>query len=200
MDADESSVLRELMDREAIRDTIGRYCHAIDRGDEDVLREIYWPQATEEHAGMVSGSASNFIREAMRQILTESEEMQHLVGNSTIRIERPRANVESYFFVYQRIPALNAGQPQWIDRVTANRADLLVGGRYLDSFECRDNEWRILHRIVVFDWWRLFEGSADWRTGLTGSPILMGQRGSADAAYDLFAGLGLGSQSQPGVA
>jgi hypothetical protein len=50
-----------LLDKEAIRDCLMRYCHGIDRCDEDLVRRVYWPGATDDH-GMFSGPASDFCR------------------------------------------------------------------------------------------------------------------------------------------
>jgi hypothetical protein len=49
-----------LLDREAIRDCLYRYCRGIDRADEAALRSAYWPDATDCH-GAWNGSASGFI-------------------------------------------------------------------------------------------------------------------------------------------
>ena len=41
--------LQALLDREAIRDCLYRYCRGIDRADEAALRSAYWPDATDCH-------------------------------------------------------------------------------------------------------------------------------------------------------
>ena len=41
--------LTELLDREAIRACIYRYCRGVDRADEATLRGTYWPDATDQH-------------------------------------------------------------------------------------------------------------------------------------------------------
>lgn len=46
---DEANI-SELLDREAIRDCLYRYCRGIDRGDEAALRSTYWPDAHDNHA------------------------------------------------------------------------------------------------------------------------------------------------------
>jgi len=183
---DNDRIVQELVAREAIRDVVWRYCHAIDRGDEAVLKSVYWPEASEDHAGFV-GPASDFIVDAMKKI-SENEQLQHLIGNTIIRITGSKANVESYFFCYQRLPVLEEGHPRWSGRVGDGRSDVMMGGRYLDQMERRGMEWRILHRTLAIDWWRLLEGSANWSTGLTGQPVLMGTRVPTDPSCRLFRG------------
>ena len=47
--------VRELLDAEQIRDVILRYCHAADRGDWDLARSCYHPDALDDH-GIFSGN------------------------------------------------------------------------------------------------------------------------------------------------
>jgi hypothetical protein len=188
MNTDDVAALQDLLAKDAIRDVVYRYCHAIDRGDEALLTSVYWPEATEDHAGF-RGSAREFVQGAMKEIYQQSEQMQHLVGNSLIRVTLPRAQVETYVYVYQRIPPRSPSDPNWNGRHWGERSDLLLGARYLDTFERRGAEWRILARTLAIDWWRLFKGSADWHAGLAGAPILMGARQKNDPSYSLFGSL-----------
>ena len=52
--------ITELLDREAIRDCIYRYCRGVDRADEASLRGAYWPDATDQH-GPYSGPVEGFF-------------------------------------------------------------------------------------------------------------------------------------------
>jgi SnoaL-like domain len=130
--------LQELLDREAIRDCLYRYCRGIDRADEAALRSSYWPDGTDRH-GAYSGSASGFIDWAMSVLPTRDRNV-HQIHNVLIEFRDGGAAVESYFTAYQRQPGDN-GTQQW---------DLK--GRYLDWFEKRSGEWRVKDRTVVFDW------------------------------------------------
>jgi SnoaL-like domain len=165
--------LKFLLDREAIRDVIMRYCHGADRCDESMLQSVYWPDATDDH-GVFSGSASNYIPFLLKTA-AQMDQMQHLVGNMLIRNSDNTASCESYFFGYHRVRN-ERGVPQ----------DMIASGRYLDELEQRDGEWRILRRKVVFDWFRNLEGSADWTQGLGGVPVTMGARVPEDASVKHF--------------
>ena len=44
-------------------------------------------------------------------------------------------------------------------------------GRYLDRLECREDEWRIAERTMIYDWFQNFGTSADWSQGLMGMPL-----------------------------
>lgn len=132
--------LQELLDREAIRDCMYRYCRGIDRGDEDALRSSYWPDAKDCH-GAYSGSAEGFIQMALGVFKTNPRNI-HQVANILIEFNGPNeAAVESYFNALQRAP----------DK-TGKVNQVLLCGRYCDRFEKRGDEWRVADRTVVYDW------------------------------------------------
>ncbi|MFV0475203.1 MAG: nuclear transport factor 2 family protein [Pikeienuella sp.] len=132
--------LRELLDREAIRDCIHRYCRGIDRADEAALVSAYWPDAHDSH-GAFTGSAAEFFTWVRAAWATGPRNI-HNVGNTLIEFRAPdRAAVETYFLALQR----GAG-PDGITR------QVLLAGRYCDLFEKRGEEWRVKDRTVVYDW------------------------------------------------
>jgi SnoaL-like domain len=131
--------LQNLLDRDAIRECIFRYCRGIDRIDEQALRDSYWPDATDSH-GAYKGSASGFIDAALPKLRLSSR-MIHCVGNVSIELRDTQAAVESYFLAWQR------------DRGSNNiEQETFLAGRYVDRFEKRGEEWRVAARIVVYDW------------------------------------------------
>ncbi|MEZ5729885.1 MAG: nuclear transport factor 2 family protein [Burkholderiaceae bacterium] len=132
--------LCELMDREAIRDCIYRYCRGIDRADEDALRSAYWPDAHDSHGAYV-GDAEGFVRRAMAAFKRGPRNV-HQVTNILIEFAGPGiAVVESYFNALQRGP-----DPNGIVR------QFHLAGRYCDRMERRDGQWRIAERTVIYDW------------------------------------------------
>jgi hypothetical protein len=65
----------------------------------------------------------------------------HQIHNILIEFRPGGAAVESYFSAFQRQRGPNGQMQQWD-----------MKGRYLDWFVKRSGEWRILDRVVVFDW------------------------------------------------
>ncbi|MDX0980392.1 nuclear transport factor 2 family protein [Sinorhizobium medicae] len=129
-----------LLDREAIRDCLYRYCRGIDRGDEAALRSAYWPDAHDNHGGY-SGPSEDFIRLALGIFKTEPRNV-HQIANILIEFSSPsEATVESYFTALQRGP--DAG---------GEIGQVLLCGRYGDLFHKREGEWRIIARTVIYDW------------------------------------------------
>ena len=89
--------IAQLLDREAIRDCIYRYCRGVDRADEAALRSAYWPNATDEH-GPYSGPVEGFFQWAGK-IFESGARNVHMVGNILIEFAelKEAAAVESYF-------------------------------------------------------------------------------------------------------
>ena len=82
------------------------------------------------------------------------------------------ADVESYFYGFHRINTPDGG-----------KSDMSGAGRYVDNFEKRGDEWRILKRLVVTDWFRQYPDSADWSQGMLGIMIEPGGRYPDDESY-----------------
>lgn len=130
------TTLHELLDREAIRECLHRYCRGIDRADEQALRSAYWPDATDSH-GAYKGSATGFIEQALPKL--RGARNVHAICNMGIELDGDSAAVESYFLALQVSAA-------------AQTRETFMAGRYLDRFEKRQGEWRIAARTVVYDW------------------------------------------------
>lgn len=162
----------ELADREAIRDVLVRYCRASDRADEDMLRSTYWPDAHDDHLEF-SGGIEAFISYCI-PILRAMRYNMHMIGNVLIVINDDKAEVETYFQGCHSIEQ---------DGV---RHDIIAAGRYLDTFEKRDDEWRILKRFVTVDWFREYPDMGDWEKGPFGMKVTRGDIKPMDKSYEFF--------------
>ena len=165
--------LQALLDREAIRDCLFRYCRGIDRADEAALRSAYWDDATDCH-GAWNGSAAGFIAQALQR-LRQGGRRVHQVTNIAIELHGDLAGVESSFFALQA-PA------------HAPRQETFLCGRYVDRFERRDGEWRIAARTVVYDWIEERERPelAEDDTTLFSARQPSGRAAPADPVYQLL--------------
>jgi len=56
----DETALQRLLDKDAIRDCIHRYCRGIDRADEAALLSSYWPDAYDNH-GAYAGPVEGFF-------------------------------------------------------------------------------------------------------------------------------------------
>lgn len=129
--------IEKLLDRQAIWDCLLRYTRGVDRLDEDLIRSAFWEDAHDSH-GQLNGSPEEFIATWM-PTQGKRESCQHFVTNHTVELAgSDAADTETYFLVSIK----NYGS------TTLE----LVGGRYMDRFEKREDEWRIKTRLVVLDW------------------------------------------------
>jgi hypothetical protein len=138
----------ETIARAQIRECLARYCHGIDRCDVTVLKSAYWPDAYEEH-GTFDGPAWDFADHMTATMHLRTERSMQMIGNVMVEFDNDlsRARVETYVFAFLR--------------PVGESIDRMIAGRYLDRFERRGEEWRILRRLYVLDWHRDQPSAAD---------------------------------------
>lgn len=165
--------VQQLLDREAIRNCIYRYCRGIDRVDETALRSAYWPDAICRHGAHV-GSGADFVEWALEGRRTAGRAI-HMIGNILIDLHGNEAAVESYFQT-----TLGGRDAQNTPQET------LLAGRYVDRFERRENEWRVAARTVVYDWVRQLAMPADMIHEVFGKRQPVGAHKPEDPIYELM--------------
>ena len=154
---------------EEIRGRVYGAARALDRLDRDLLEAQFWPDAEVTYGTFYRGPIAGFLDVAM-QFQGSMRDTQHLVGNMSIEVDGALARAESYVHAHH---AIVQGQDlvQW-----------MVGARYLDRLECRDQEWRISYRTEVVDWGRWLPVPERWFESSHELP--KGQRGRADLSYE----------------
>ena len=146
-------------DREAIRDVIAAYAHAIDRRRWDMMAQLFHPDA-QFGFGPVAGDWQGFVEQA-RAIIDPCIRTQHQLGQVLLSFEGADvAHTETYMTAMHVVPA---GYP--VPSVFPDRGETyaaVIAGRYIDRFERRGGEWRIARRQGVYDWREYREiGAAD---------------------------------------
>jgi hypothetical protein len=142
MATDIDEQLRLLIDDREIRSLEYRYCRAIDRRQYDLLRSCYHPEATDHH-GDFYGGVEDFVAYVQRG-LAAFERTLHFVGNLQVEISGKTARTEAYVLALARL-ARSGDLPE---------RDNTVALRYIDDVERRNDEWRILRRVCVYEWTR----------------------------------------------
>ena len=164
------SSLEILLAKDAIDAVAKRYCRGIDRCDADLIKSAYHPDAYDDH-GRFKGNAWEFA-EWVVPLLRGREQTMHMLTNAMFSFEGPtRASVESQYVGYERVRSRKA------------ETDMFAGGRYLDRFEKRGEEWRILRRDVSWSWFRVNDDVADWSRGLFGKQVPFGAKCPDDPVY-----------------
>lgn len=169
----DTRLLHELRDRESIRAVLYDYCRAVDRGDAELMRRCYHPDATDDH-GFFSGNAWEFV-DYVLPLLAQLDRSIHSLTNPHIALDGDRAHVETQWSVVHRL------------RGFTGLTDLWHQGRYLDEFERRNGEWRILRRVTVLDaerWMRTAD-LQDLVPDTVPNKVHRGRRGRRDPVYSL---------------
>jgi hypothetical protein len=183
--------VRKILDRQEILNIVTLYCRAVDRGDANLLRSIYWKDAVEDHGISMTG-VDEFVEMAMN-IVNSCVSTHHQIGNVLIQLDGDTAKVETYVHLHQRIEGLPSPywpfQPKPIPENQKGRfTDFFAGARYLDIMERRSGTWRIKHRKVANDWFQVMPGESWDKFPYPGAEHFnIGSHTSADAAYKFFA-------------
>jgi hypothetical protein len=127
---------------QACKDAALRYCHGVDRLDPDVMKSAYWPDATDDHGNFV-GNAHEFVDYCMVAHLRWRSTM-HCVLNHLVEIDddtHGRGEIYNITYLF-RNPEEGAADdaPEILDT---------WWGRYLDRYEKRGDQWRIIERVCV---------------------------------------------------
>lgn len=131
------TALHDLLDRNAIKDCIHRYCRGADRLDRAMMLSAYHPDGIDEHGKFV-GTAEEFVDWALKAHTETHLSTQHYVSNHRCDVDGDVAHSETYFMFV----AMNQ----------RGKVLQMNGGRYVDRFERRDGRWGIAYRICLRDW------------------------------------------------
>jgi hypothetical protein len=153
--------LRELLDKDEIREQLMRYCRGADRHDAALISGVYHPDASVDH-GIFRCRGD----EAAEKVISVAPLAgMHMVGNLSIDLEGDVAYSESYNLVY----STNGG------------FTYLRGSRYVDRWERRAGTWRIAFRVSVTELGRYDEIQ---ETGPPAWPDVRGPR--SESKHTLF--------------
>ncbi len=132
-----------LMAERAITRIVLAYARAVDGLDFERLRACFHPDAQIHYGDIFSGERDVAIA-WLENSLSRLQGTMHDFGAPDIELDldRGRARCETYSTNSARFPANEQGE------VLLN----LTGTRYLDVFERRDGEWRILERRNKTSW------------------------------------------------
>jgi hypothetical protein len=150
--------VQELLDKQAIHDTMMGYCRGVDRLDIDLVAAAF-------HEGY---DRAEQIIESSRSI----DRGYHFIGNERIEVDGDQAFCEFYFISFAALERDGTGY-------TRARA-----GRYVDRWERRSGAWKIATRIMVDDWDRIDE-VVERMPGTAESGLTRGSRSKDDAVYQI---------------
>ncbi len=130
---------RNMTHQSQISQVLVRHSRGLDRCDAQLLTSCYWPEATVDY-GSFKGSASDFAGLVVDVLHQQYRSTRHQLHNTAYEFNGHVAKTETLVDARH----LSAGADE----------ELAFNGRYLDTLEQRDGEWRLLRRKVVADWAR----------------------------------------------
>lgn len=142
---DDAQALRRLIDERQIRDALCRYARGVDRGDWDLVRSTYHPDAFDEH-GDYRGDIDGFIA-WLDQRFEGVDNSMHFLGQTLIEFSGPDVALVETYFVSRRLRSPTQGDAAGAGDALAREA----WGRYVDRFERRGGAWKVAHRTVVLE-------------------------------------------------
>lgn len=163
--ADSVVILRDLAARQAISDTLYRYCRAMDRMDLAAGYDIWHDDGAADYGPLFKGTGRGFVDFAY-QSHSGLERHSHQITNILIELDGERAASEAYVIVALRMQ--KEGRP----------VQLTVWGRYLDRWSCRKGRWAIDRRVFVLDMDEMREVVPSNQVG--------GSRNRDDPSYDIL--------------
>lgn len=169
MSAGSTDAVEELIAKQAIHELLMRYCRGVDRVDADQIASAFHPDGTIEFGELVL--AGDEIGPTIAENAGFCQITTHMVGNELVELHGDVAHSELYY--------LSSGVVDGEDGTPQLR---MRAGRYVDTIERRDGEWRLKERIVVQDWCR-FQDLPDVPEG---SGFRPGVQGGDDPLYALI--------------
>jgi SnoaL-like domain len=131
--------LQRLLDKQAIREVMTRYCRGVDRFDADLITSAYHPDAYDDHTGTIFNGAT-IGADLIEWLRPHLKVVTHHITNQTISLgaDGVTAGSESYY-------------QGWHVEVRDKERIMHTVGRYLDRLEKRGGQWRISRRLVVIE-------------------------------------------------
>lgn len=162
-----------MLARDELHQLVNAYCRAVDRADYDALRSLYHPEATDSHGSFSTGGVEQFIAQ-LQAAEPYVRVSQHNITTTNFVVEGDTARGEIYCLVFHTF----AGPERDVD--------VIIGGRYLDTYAKHDGRWKFGRRTIVADWaYQNDPSRVDFAHPSTRGS-LRGQPGQADPSIGVF--------------
>jgi hypothetical protein len=159
--------------RQAITEVLYRYARGWDRRDVDAVRSCFWPESRHRH-GVYDGSSADFVAFGLSRT-AHIKGARHAVTNVIIELDGDRALSECYFAaIHHRPNGSGDGDEEYF-----------VEGRFVDLFERRSGEWRIVRREGLNEFERVQPRAPTAIDDLP--PEVRGRRKPEDGLYAMLA-------------
>jgi hypothetical protein len=142
--------VRFLKERKDIFDVEKRYTRGADRHDKELVRGAFWPEATISFGTQMS--RDQYVDWEEGELAGYAAHQHHITGQ-TIDIAGDTAHVESYvvYFLVPRDRGADTPGPATMGKANTKEKTRMGSGRYIERWERRNGDWKILVREYVED-------------------------------------------------
>ena len=158
--------MRAAIDKLQILQVLATYSRGVDRVDLELLKTVYWEDGIDNHGAHFRGNGWEYcemVCGSMPKLFTATA---HMLGQTWFAsLTETRALTETYFCSTHA--PLDPALPPFSNH-----------GRYVDLFEKRGEDWKILKREGVFD----LHGNRNTAAKMTPG----GRRAPDDVSYEMF--------------
>jgi len=158
----------EVIDKFALRQLVETYCHAVDRRDFPMLRDLYWDDAIDDHGGMFCGGPDALVA-WLRTMLGMWATTAHYVHNALFLVDGNAAEGEIAVTAYHC--------------TVDGRSEVIAHGRYLDAYRKEGGIWRFARRALVLDWSEERAAAPRPAPDAVAAGVVMGRADDGDAVY-----------------
>jgi hypothetical protein len=170
-DRDRNVLLDEVIAKQQITDALLRWTRGADRIDLEVMQSAFHPKANINY-GYTNGPVEEFLPWVVKFHTEELVSTSHQIFNLLIEVEGEKASSEAGVDCRLRY------------RGKRGLTDLLVLARYLDRWERRAGQWKIVDRVSVVDSYRTVLVEQDPEVDpWVKPPLAQGRRDLSDLSY-----------------
>jgi hypothetical protein len=166
------AALQDLVDKQLIHEVVLRGCRGGDRFDLDLILSCFHEGAQLHNVGGFNGTVEDLAAflGPIRASFTGGPATYHMLGNHYVELRGDHALAESYVMVHHWGPT---SSPDLATESVAQAfadGNYTAGSRYLDKFERRGGEWRIVERWALRDWTWTIRGRGNIAPGPNDGP------------------------------
>ncbi|MBA59390.1 MAG: hypothetical protein CMQ40_09500 [Gammaproteobacteria bacterium] len=177
--------LEDLLAEQAVRKAVTAYSRGADRCDVEILKSAFHPDAEVKY-GSYDGPYEPFCQNVVDGHLTMNY-TSHTVINQYYDIDARSGKGAGEIYVLAFLSTSQSGDVMDVKAYKEKKSegvfDYVVAGRYVDQYECRDEDWRIIHRQYIYDWSRTTDYAGHDPNGLFEGLIYRGKRDKNDLSY-----------------
>jgi hypothetical protein len=131
--------IQELLDKNAIREALYKYCRSVDRLDVPLGHSVFHEDSYADYGADVYQGPGRGCIDAIVVMHHQMTSHSHQISNILIALDGDRAGSEAHMT-----------GTMWIVR-DGKDCQIFVRGRYLDTWEKRDGRWAITRREFAND-------------------------------------------------